>query len=218
MKKAFTFVTALAMTVMCSTLSTETTHAAEYKRLPVTSKILCVDQSKDCLEQFFSSTCFKIGAILRQNCNSDTPTLPDTPENEPAQSPSEDESVTSDFAKQVVALVNEERAKENLAPLSIDANIENAALVRANEIQTSFSHTRPDGRSFSTALQEAAVTFRSAGENIAWGQQTPDEVVTAWMNSAGHRANIMNANYSRIGVGHLQNTSGVSYWVQLFAN
>ena len=118
--------------------------------------------------------------------------------------------------EQVVNLVNMERAKEGLAPLTIDKNVQKAAQVRAEEIVTSFSHTRPNGSSFSTALAEQKVSYRRAGENIAWGQRSPEEVVNAWMNSAGHRANIMNAGFTRIGVGYYQNAKGVNYWSQLF--
>ena len=120
------------------------------------------------------------------------------------------------YTQQVVDLVNAERAKAGLAPLTIDANVEKAANVRANEIQTSFDHVRPNGSSFSTALKEQSVSFQGAGENIAWGQKTPEEVMNAWMNSAGHRANILNKNYTHIGVGNVQNSSGTQYWVQLF--
>lgn len=120
------------------------------------------------------------------------------------------------YTQQVVDLVNAERAKAGLAPLTIDANVEKAANVRANEIQTSFDHVRPNGGSFSTALKEQSVNFQGAGENIAWGQKTPEEVMNAWMNSAGHRANILNKNFTHIGVGNLQNSAGTQYWVQLF--
>ncbi|MDK2967240.1 CAP domain-containing protein [Lacrimispora amygdalina] len=120
------------------------------------------------------------------------------------------------YTQQVVDLVNAERAKAGLAPLTIDANVEKAANVRAGEIQTSFEHVRPNGSSFSTALREQNVNFQGAGENIAWGQQTPQEVMNAWMNSAGHRANILNKNFTHIGVGNLQNSAGTQYWVQLF--
>lgn len=122
------------------------------------------------------------------------------------------------FARQVVELVNKERAKAGVSPLTIDAGLESAALVRTGEIQTSFSHTRPNGSSFATAIKEAGVTYRRSGENIAWGQRTPEAVVNAWMNSDGHRANILNKNFSRIGVGYLTNGSGTPYWVQLFAD
>ncbi|MCC8083808.1 MAG: CAP domain-containing protein, partial [Clostridium sp.] len=90
------------------------------------------------------------------------------------------------------------------------------AQTRAREIEKSFSHTRPDGSSFNTALTEAGVSFRGAGENIAYGQTTPQQVMEGWMNSSGHRANILNANYTSIGVGHYKNGAGVDYWAQLF--
>ncbi len=145
-----------------------------------------------------------------------TPVMPETPSKPDTETaPVQPES---SFAAQVIDLVNIERAREGLKPLTYDAAIEDAALVRAKEIQTSFSHTRPNGTSFATAMKEAGVNYRRAGENIAWGQKTPEEVVSAWMNSPSHRANIMNANYGRIGVGHLTNARGTSYWVQLFAN
>jgi uncharacterized protein YkwD len=122
----------------------------------------------------------------------------------------------SAYVEQVVKLVNIERAKEGLAPLTVDNNVEKAAMVRANEIQTQFAHVRPNGTGFVTALKEAGAVYRGAGENIAWGQKTPEEVVAGWMNSPGHRANIMNKNYVNIGVGNLQDSSGTQYWVQIF--
>lgn len=120
------------------------------------------------------------------------------------------------YAEQVVKLVNEERAKAGLHALQIDTEVAAAATVRAKEIQTSFSHTRPDGRKFSSVLTDANIRFTGAGENIAWGQTSPEKVMEAWMNSEGHRANILNAKFTKIGVGHLQNASGTNYWVQLF--
>lgn len=130
----------------------------------------------------------------------------------------DDTSSISAYAKEVVTLVNEERAAYGLSPLTLSSDITNAANVRALEIQSSFSHTRPDGRNFYTALTDKKISYKTAGENIAWGQNTPEEVVTAWMNSTGHRANILNENYTTIGVGYLQNQSGTNYWVQLFTS
>lgn len=120
------------------------------------------------------------------------------------------------FIKQVVDLVNAERAKEGLSPLTIDTKVQAAAQVRAKECEQSFSHTRPNGSSFATALKEQNVSYRSAGENIAWGQRSPEAVMNAWMNSSGHRANIMNPNFTTIGVGYYQNANGTNYWCQLF--
>ncbi len=120
------------------------------------------------------------------------------------------------FIQQVVNLVNQERAKEGLAPLTIDNKVQAAAMVRAEECEVRFSHTRPDGSNFATALKEQKVSYRSAGENIAYGQQTPEVVMKAWMNSSGHRANIMNPNFTTIGVGYYENANGTDYWCQLF--
>lgn len=119
------------------------------------------------------------------------------------------------YVLRIVELVNEERAKEGLNPVTLDTNASNAALVRSKEIVNSFSHTRPNGSSFTTALKEQGVSYRTAGENIAWGQRSPEQVMEAWMNSSGHRANIMNASYTHIGVGYYQ-VNGVNYWTQLF--
>lgn len=120
------------------------------------------------------------------------------------------------FAQQVVDLVNAERVKAGLTTLTVDENIEAAALVRAKEIEISFSHTRPNGTSFSTALTQQGVSYKGSGENIAWGQRTPQEVMTGWMNSDGHRANILNPRFTKIGVGYYQNAAGRNYWTQLF--
>ena len=146
---------------------------------------------------------------------------PETDTNTPDTNQPETDTNTPDtdalsYAEQVVALVNAERAKAGLNALTLDTEIESAALIRAKETEISFSHTRPDGRSFSTVLSDNGITFRGAGENIAWGQKTPEEVMNGWMNSEGHRANILNPNFTKIGVGYYQNAAGRNYWTQLF--
>lgn len=153
----------------------------------------------------------------------EVPSPPDTPSKPESPLPPSSEPETPDtdpdalsYAEQVVKLVNQERAKAGLAPLTLSRPVASAAQVRAKEITQSFSHTRPDGRSFSTALTEQKVSYRSSGENIAWGQKTPEQVMQGWMNSEGHRKNIMNAKFTSIGVGYYRNASGVNYWTQLF--
>ena len=142
-----------------------------------------------------------------------------TPESDAPEADTPDaDSTHHAYIRRIVELVNVERAKEGLSALTLENDMTDAAMVRAKEIQSSFSHTRPNGSSFATALKEAGVSYNRAGENIAWGQRSPEEVVNAWMNSSGHRANIMSASFSRIGVGYLTNASGTPYWVQLFAN
>lgn len=150
------------------------------------------------------------------------PQLPDDnrpeekPDNTPEQTPEEDNDASQgDYASQVVALVNAERAKYGLSALKVDSRVQQAAQVRAKETVQSFSHTRPNGSSFSTALTEAGVSYSRSGENIAYGQSTPQQVVQAWMNSSGHRANILNENFTTIGVGYTV-SGGTAYWAQLF--
>lgn len=124
---------------------------------------------------------------------------------------------TSSAAQAVLAEVNAARAKNGLSALTLDANMNRAAAVRAAELAQSFSHTRPNGSRGLTALNEAGVSYRTAGENIASGQQTAQAVVSAWMNSSGHRANILSSSFGRMGVGQAT-IGGRTYWVQLFAD
>lgn len=93
--------------------------------------------------------------------------------------------------------------------------MQSAAQIRAREIVTDFSHTRPDGSECFTALQDVGAKYSGAGENIAYRQKTPQEVVNAWMNSPGHRANIMNGNFTTIGVGCYK-SGNTYYWSQFF--
>ncbi len=120
------------------------------------------------------------------------------------------------YALEVLDLVNVERAKYGLSPLQFHEGAFEAAQVRAVELEKSFSHTRPNGSSCFTALNEAGVSFRGAGENVAIGQQTPEQVVQAWMNSEGHRANILKDSYTHLGVGVYKTSSGQMAWAQLF--
>ena len=121
-----------------------------------------------------------------------------------------------DYARQVAGIVNRERAANGLSPLKYSDRLSEPALVRAKEIQSSFSHTRPNGSKCFTAITEAGITYRTAGENIAYGQRNPEEVMNAWMNSSGHRANILGANYEYIGIG-VTYQNGTYYWSQFFA-
>lgn len=91
----------------------------------------------------------------------------------------------SGYQQEVLRLVNIEREKAGKRPLSADTNLTKAAQVRAKEIADTFSHSRPDGRDCFTAMKEAGVSYRAAGENIAMGQKTPVQVVEGWMNSDG---------------------------------
>ena len=125
------------------------------------------------------------------------------------------------YRKEVLRLVNQERANAGVGALTMDdVNLSNAAQVRAKEIIELFSHTRPDGTSCFTALTEQGVQNGYAGENIAAGYATPEKVVDGWMHSEGHRENILNAHYRKLGVGYYyqQGSQYGAYWVQMFTD
>lgn len=150
-----------------------------------------------------------------------TPTkpAPTTTPSKPAPTtpPTNNTGSNQGFAEEVLRLVNIERSKAGLSPLTTNATLKAAADKRAQETKTSFSHTRPNGSKFSTVLKEYGISYRTAGENIAYGQRSPQEVVNGWMNSPGHRANILNGSFGKIGIGVYQ-SGGVIYWSQLFTN
>lgn len=118
--------------------------------------------------------------------------------------------------ERVLELVNQERAKVGAAPLKMSASIQVAANMRAKELPKLFDHQRPDGSSCFTALDEVGVTYTAAGENIAAGYPTPEAVMDGWMNSDGHRSNILSTDFNSIGIGYYVE-DGYPYWVQLFA-
>lgn len=120
------------------------------------------------------------------------------------------------IANQVLQLINAERAKNGLGALTMNTNAQKAAQVRANEIVSQFSHTRPNGQSCFTALKEFNVSYSTAGENIAYGQPDAKSVVNAWMNSSGHRANILKGSFKQTGIGVYKDSKGVYYWTQMF--
>jgi len=121
-----------------------------------------------------------------------------------------------EYADEVFRLVNEERRSRGLPSFSASPALDRAAFTRADELIRVFSHDRPDGRSPFTALDENSVRYRAAGENIAAGQRTPAAVVADWMNSPGHRANILERSFNGLGVGVSMDNNGRLHWAQLF--
>ncbi|AUA37923.1 sporulation protein [Clostridioides difficile] len=147
------------------------------------------------------------------NNNSDSTNKPD--DNNNSGSTSENFSA---YQKEVVDLVNIERAKAGLNPLTLDSSISNVATKKSQDMidNNYFSHNSPTYGSPFDMLKKFGISYKTAGENIAMGQKTPKEVVNAWMNSEGHRKNIMNPNFSKIGVGVAQKSGGSIYWTQIF--
>lgn len=109
----------------------------------------------------------------------------------------------SDMINTELGIINSMRAAKGIAPLKLSDNLTEIACARAEEIAWSgeHSHTRPNGRRFTTILKEAGITKGLAGENIGWGYDTVDAVCTAWKESQSHYENIMNPDFSKIGIG-----------------
>lgn len=129
--------------------------------------------------------------------------------------------LTGNFAsyqKEVLDLVNVERTSRGLKPLKLDSNLSNVATTKSQDMinKNYFSHTSPTYGSPFDMMKKFGISYRTAGENIAMGQRNPKEVVTAWMNSEGHRKNILNANFTDLGVGVAKDAKGTIYWTQMF--
>ncbi len=122
------------------------------------------------------------------------------------------------YADEVLRLVNIERSKAGLPAFTTASALREAANIRAKEIETLFDHKRPDGSQYYTALEECGVSDRPAGENIASGHTSPEHVVNGWMNSPGHKENILGDSFGKMGVGVHKTEDGSLTWVQLFTN
>ena len=149
-----------------------------------------------------------------------TPSTPSTnpeqkPESTPEQKPSTD---FSSYQQQVLDLVNAERTKRGISALTLDSNLSSVATKKSQDMvnKNYFDHTSPTYGSPFDMMKQFGISYRTAGENIAKGQKTPQEVVTAWMNSEGHRKNILNPNFTNLGIGIAKDSKGTTYWTQMF--
>lgn len=117
------------------------------------------------------------------------------------------------FAAKVVYLVNLERRKAGLKPLAINVSVARTARLKAADMsrKSYFDHVSPTYGSPFNMLKLQKIAYRAAGENIAMGQRSPESVMKSWMNSEGHRANILSPDFTSIGAGYVD-----GYWVQLF--
>ena len=129
--------------------------------------------------------------------------------------PPDGESARSSYEAEVVQLVNDARQENGLQPLTASGELSRVARIKSQDMvdQGYFSHTSPTYGTPFQMLTSFGISYSTAGENIAYGQKTPQEVVNTWLNSPGHRANILNASYTQIGVGYVADGN---YWTQLF--
>jgi len=150
-----------------------------------------------------------------------TPAKPAATPAKPAantQTPANTASSFGTYEQQVVDLVNKERAAAGLPALKVNTKLSAVAEKKAEDMRDKnyFSHTSPTYGSPFDMMRQFGVSYSTAGENIAKGQRTPAAVMDGWMNSPGHRANILNSSYTEIGVGYVTDSNGNTYWVQQF--
>lgn len=128
------------------------------------------------------------------------------------------ESVVSSQAEAVLSLVNAERQKQGLSSLKLSEKLTAVANEKSRDMAVNnyFSHTSQIYGTPFQMLQQYGIRYRTAGENIAAGQKTPEEVMSSWLNSSGHRANILNSSYTEIGIGYYEGGKYGTYWTEIF--
>lgn len=170
----------------------------------------------------YSALQSRLNTLLKSKAGTSATKAPTT--SKPAGSttkPAPAPTVSGDFAafqKRVVQLVNAERAKQGLKPLTMNAQVNKTATLKSQDMAKLgyFDHNSPTYGSPFDMMKKYGISYRTAGENIAMGQTTPEQVMKGWMNSPGHRANILKASFTQIGVGVAKNSSGGIYWTQQF--
>ena len=125
-------------------------------------------------------------------------------------------NVNSSTAKELLNLVNKARAENGLSALTLNSNLSAVAQKKAEDMKNNnyFSHTSPTYGSPFDMIKNAGINYKTAGENIAKGQKTAEAVFNAWMNSSGHRANILNSRFTQMGIGVTDGSN--KYWSQMF--
>ncbi len=153
------------------------------------------------------------GTVEQNKPSTDAPTVEE--DNSDSNSTESSNYEVSAYEQEVLELTNAERAKQGLKPLTLDTELSKVARTKSEDMQKNnyFSHTSPTYGSPFDMMKEFGISYRAAAENIAMGQRTPDEVVNAWMNSDGHRKNILSSSYTHIGIGYVENGN---YWTQIF--
>ncbi len=144
---------------------------------------------------------------------------PDT--NKPdTETPASDAGSLSAVEMEVVRLVNIERQKAGLSPFTASSELSKVARVKSEDMAKNnyFSHTSPTYGDPFTMMKSFGIKYNTAGENIAKGYSSAQSVVNGWMNSPGHRANILNPSFNKIGVGLYKTSNGTAYWTQMFTN
>ena len=167
------------------------------------------------------STCTKNVSVWLDKICSSTGNIGNAGNTENSGNANEDATgsvVSGSMTSQVVTLVNKERASNGLQSLASDSQLAKLAQMKAEDMVKNgyFSHISPTYGSAFDMMKTYGVSYKTAGENIAKGQKTAQSVMNGWMNSSGHRANILKSDYTKIGVGYAKASDGTTCWVQIF--
>ena len=179
----------------------------------------CTDSSDSDTESVIvkTGTWEDLESFLKQFYNrADTDiTVPDIETDVSEDNQVQDGYDVNEYEQRVCDLVNDIRTQYGLSPLTVNDELSNVARIKSQDMRDKgyFSHNSPTYGSPFDMMKQFGISYRTAGENIAMGQRTPEEVVNAWMNSEGHRANILNSTFTQIGVGYV---SDGNYWTQMF--
>ena len=152
------------------------------------------------------------------NTNNDNNVVEKPNNNNSSESNEEVSGSFSSFQQEVVRLVNVERSKRGLSQLTFNAELSNVATIKSQDMinKNYFSHTSPTYGSPFDMMKKFNISYKAAGENIAKGQTSPAQVVNSWMNSQGHRENILSTKFTDIGIGVAKDSNGTLYWTQMF--
>lgn len=139
------------------------------------------------------------------------------PDEKPDQIPGTSNDFNA-FQQKVLEIVNVERAKVGAKALTLNSKLSNVATAKSQDMinKNYFDHNSPTYGSPFDMMKQFGISYKTAGENIAMGQTSPEEVMNSWMNSSGHRKNILNPSFTEIGVGIAKNSKGQLYWTQMF--
>ena len=239
MKRFIRTTAAVALSLFCAIGTGVTAHAVTRTiTIPCPATQSCPDNQEAVtalqkqLSSLFDTDNASVPAWLNGLCHlSDTPLSPSTAQPTPStdkpstdkpstdkpstDKPSVSVTNTSTYEQQVIDLINEIRIKNGLSPLTENTALSRCAKAKSQDMHDKryFSHQSPTYGSPFDMMKQFGITYRTAGENIAMGQTTPQAVVNAWMNSEGHRANILNASFTQIGMGYVADGH---YWTQQF--
>lgn len=126
------------------------------------------------------------------------------------------ETEPSSFQAEILNLFNEKREEHGLSALSMEPQLNMVSDIRVRESSQLFSHTRPDGRRYSTAFSDMNISYRYSGEILAHGYKTPKHVVAGWLESSGHHDLILSENYTHVGISHIAADNHLDYWAVIF--